>query len=93
MAFLKLPLSATPSKAEKHTLTQPDSGMPDHDCEMALDQWRAAVGRLHHVLKRSEVYPPIAFVKNLDGAMPELRRAAMAVIICNQILNGEKGGI
>ena len=86
MGSEKLPLSASPSKAEKHIPTELEVGLSDHDCDLVLDQWQAAVGRFHHIVKQSsEFSSPIVFIKNVDGAMPELRHAAMAMVICTQI--------
>ena len=93
MACEKLSLSAIPSKSEKHAPAQHMDGLSDHDCPVALDLWQAHIGRLRILVEHSDEFAPPVFVKSLDESMPELRRAAMAVVICVQILNGEKGGI
>jgi hypothetical protein len=93
MATEKLSLFAIPSKAEKHSPAQQSEGLSDPDCEMALDRWQAHIGRLRILVDQSGDVTPNAFLKCLEILTPELRRAATAVIICDQILNGEKGGI
>jgi hypothetical protein len=93
MACEKLSLSAIPSKSEKHAPARHMDGLSDRDCQVALNHWEAHIGRLRILVERSEEFSPPVFVKNVDESMPELRRAAMAVVMCNQVLNGENGGI
>jgi hypothetical protein len=93
MAFHKLPLPTTLSKAETHTPAQQSEGLYDHDCRTALDRWRSHIGRLRLLVEHSQEFTPPAFMKAVDGSMPDLRRAAMLMVICSQILNGEDGGI
>ena len=93
MACEKLSLSAIPSKSEKHAPAQHMDGLSDHDCPVALDLWKPHIGRLRILVEHSDEFAPPAFVKSMKQLTPKLRRAAMAVIICNQILNDEKGGI
>ena len=62
-------------------------GLSDHDCHDALDQWQAHIERLRILVERSCEFTPPAFIKSLEGITPELRQAAMAVVIRAQMLN------
>jgi hypothetical protein len=44
-------------------------------------------------VEHADEFTAPAFLKSLERLTPELRRAAMAVVIRDQMLNVEKGGI
>ncbi len=61
-------------------VTHPGSDQ-EEDRAMALAQWQAQIRRLCLLVEHSDEFTPSEFVKRVDCAMPELRRAAMGTVV------------
>jgi len=56
--------------------------------ETALTQWQAEVSRLRVLVSQADELTPAAFVKRIHELLPELRRAAMTVVVYTYVTSG-----
>jgi hypothetical protein len=54
------------------------------DRVMALAQWQEHIRQLCLLVEQADEFTPSAFLKRVDDFMPELRSAAMGMVVLNR---------